>query len=131
MFVRQLFGYILAVGIILLSAWWCSRKLGRKYGGRLQTGRRLRILEQIACGPDMRLILLEWEERIYLIGAAPNGMTLLAEKEKKGETEEAEEEGKTQEKENAGSLPLTSRDFKELLKKLSPGTDRKGGDGHG
>lgn len=76
--VLQLVQPLLAVAAVLILAYWCSRAVGRHWG---QTGteRRLRVLEQVPCGREMRLLLVEWAGKQLLIGAAPSGMTLLAE----------------------------------------------------
>lgn len=82
-FINQLLRPLLAVAAILVLAYWFSRRLGRSFGvGRNREGRRLKMLEQMPCGQDQRLILVEWEENQFLIGAGPSGFALLARKEK-------------------------------------------------
>lgn len=74
----QMLKLILVMGAILALAFWSSRYLGRRLNAP-RPGSRLKVLEQIPCGRDVRLMLVEWEGRQLLIGSGPGGLTLLAE----------------------------------------------------
>lgn len=128
MFVFQLFRYILAVAAVLLLSFWFSRKLGNKYRG-FQTGRRVKILEQVSLSADMRLVLLEWDGKQYLIGASSHGMALLAEKDADGCSEPEGAAGMGQ----GSSVPAAvgKKEFSEIFQKLSGRAGKKGDGGHG
>ena len=89
-FLLQLARPIFMVAAVLILAFWASRRLGRGAGISRGKDRPLRVLDQTPCGTDQRLILLEWENRQFLVGAGPSGFVLLAEKSRGGEKETGE-----------------------------------------
>ncbi len=124
--VFQLVQPILAVAAVLALAYWCSRAMGRRWG-QPNSGRRLRVLEQVPCGRDMRLLLVEWEGRQLLIGAGPSGMTLLAEGEA-GPPSHEEQDGAFAGEEAAA---FQKESIRRLVERFAAKKDKKGGSGHG
>ena len=117
--VLQLVKPLLAAALILALAWVCARSVGKTMG-RNRAGRRLRILEQTPCGRDLRLILAEWGEKQLLIGAGPDGLRLLAEREK-GEKPDREEE----------PAPPETQNFCSALTEVMEKMKKRGGKNHG
>lgn len=67
------------VGILVLS-YWCSRYLGKRWGGRT-SGNYLKIIDRIQVGADRYLLLVKLQEHTYLIGVSDKGVQLLTEPE--------------------------------------------------
>lgn len=65
--------------ILALAYWFTRHVVGRMAGGGLVRGRRINVLEQVPVGKDQRLLLVRLGERLYLLGAAPGGITNLGE----------------------------------------------------
>ncbi len=85
--VIQTLGALITVCAILVLAWWCTRLLGKKWGG-VSTSGALRVIDQIQVGQDKRIVLVRLEDHNYLLGVGQSEITLLAEPE--GEFHEAD-----------------------------------------
>lgn len=80
--ITGLLGMLLALGIVLGLAWvclkflrqWQERGFGRREG---EPDRQLRFVRALAVGQRERLMLVEAEGELMLIGVAPGAVTLL------------------------------------------------------
>ncbi len=73
---------LVCVLAILGAAYWFTKYVvGRKLGGRYGLGRTegLRVLARTPVGKDQNLMVVQAGERYFLVGAAPSGITMLAE----------------------------------------------------
>lgn len=107
---------VIVIGGVLLLAYWYSRFVGKSYG-KMNSGRNLKILEQVRLGPDKQLILVKLQDRVYLLGVSQTGIQLLTELE--GEYFGPETE--IEERKNSGIAG-----FKEIYDSLYQ--KKKGGD---
>lgn len=108
------------VVVILALAYWCSRYLGKRYGGGV-SGKYLKVIDRIQVGADRYLLLIELQEHTYLIGVSPAGTQLLSEPAdfiRDPEEEEAQE--------NGSAAP----GFQELLKAYGSLREKKKGEKH-
>ena len=101
----SLIGALMWVVVILVLAYWCSRYLGKRYGGGT-SGKYLRVIDRVQVGADRYLLLVKLQEHTYLVGVSPAGVQLLSEPE--DFFWEPEEEAQSQ----SGAAP----GFQELLK---------------
>lgn len=76
--VVSLIGALMWVVVILVLAYWCSRYLGKRYGGSV-SGRYLKIIDRVQVGADRYLLLVKLQEHTYLVGVSPAGVQLLSE----------------------------------------------------
>lgn len=80
--ISGLFGMLVALGIVLGLAWiclkflrnWQERGIGRREG---EPERRLRFVRALAVGQRERLMLVEAEGELMLIGVSGGSVTLL------------------------------------------------------
>ncbi|MCI8525571.1 MAG: flagellar biosynthetic protein FliO [Oscillospiraceae bacterium] len=73
---------LLCVLVIVGAAYWFTKHVvGQRLGGRIGLGRTdgLRVLTRAQLGRDQSLLVVQAGERYFLLGAAPSGITLLAE----------------------------------------------------
>ena len=108
-------GALMWVIVILALAYWCSRYLGKRYGGGI-SGKYLKIIDRVQVGTDRYLILLRLQERTYLVGVSPAGIQFLSEPEGFIE-EEPEEEPQNGDKPSG---------FQELLRAYESLREKKG-----
>lgn len=113
----SLIGALMWIVVILVLAYWCSRYLGKRYGGGV-SGKYLKVLDRIQVGADRYLFLLKLQDHTYLIGVSPAGVQLLSEPE--DFVGEPEEEPRF----DSGAGP----GFQELLKAYSSFREKKKGD---
>lgn len=73
-------GALTAVVLVLVLAYWFSRLLGKGWG-RVSGNGNMRIVESLALGADRQLVLVELQERVYLMGVSAAGIQLLTEVE--------------------------------------------------
>lgn len=73
-------GALVTVCAVLALAWWCTRMLGKRWGGGSVSG-ELRIIDQVQVGQDKRIVLIRLKDQNYLIGVGQSEITLLAEPE--------------------------------------------------
>ncbi len=116
--VISLIGAFMWVVVILALAYWCSRYLGRRYGGGV-SGKYLKVIDRVQVGADRYLLLVKLEDHTWLIGVSPAGIQLLSEPE--DFVWEPEEEAQ----EN-GAAP----GFQELLKAYGSLREKKKGEKH-
>ena len=76
----SLIGALMWVIVILVLAYWCSRYLGKRYGGSV-SGTYLKIIDRVQVGADRYLLLVRLQEHTYLLGVSPAGVQLLSEPE--------------------------------------------------
>lgn len=107
---------VMVIGGVLLLAYWYSRFLGKSYG-KTNSGKNLKILEEVRLGPDKQLILVKLQDHVYLLGLSQSGIQLLTEVE--GDCSGLEIE--TEEKKSPGIAG-----FKEIYDSLYQ--KKKGGD---
>ena len=69
---------IVCVVLVIGLAYWATRYIAGR-GVPLGGGRRMEVLDQLLLGRDQRVALVRAGERYLLLGAAPSGVTLLAE----------------------------------------------------
>ena len=89
-FLKILF-YLIVLIAVLVLAYYTTRMLGRGMGRTRGTG-GMEILDQMALGRDSYLLVVNVQERIFLIGVSPGRISKVEELEsydKKGETEGA------------------------------------------
>ena len=66
--------------LVVVAAWACTRFVGRRFSAGAGAGSgRLRVVERVALGPDRALVLVRAGGRVFLVGSAPQQLTLLAE----------------------------------------------------
>ena len=114
----SLIGALMWIVVILVLAYWCSRYLGKRYGGSV-SGTYLKIIDRVQVGADRYLLLVKLEEHTYLIGVSPAGVQLLS--EPADFVWEPEEEGQ-----NQNAAP----GFQELLKAYGSLREKKKGEKH-
>lgn len=73
-------GALVTVVLVLLLAYWFSRLLGRGLG-RVSGNGNMRVMESLPLGADRQLVLVELQERVYLMGVSSAGIQLLTEVE--------------------------------------------------
>lgn len=115
----SLIGALMWIVVILVLAYWCSRYLGKRYGGSV-SGTYLKIIDRVQVGADRYLLLVKLEEHTYLIGVSPAGVQLLS--EPADFVWEPEEDGQSQN----GAAP----GFQELLKAYGSLREKKKGEKH-
>lgn len=71
-------GVLLPVIGILVLSYWCSRYLGKRWGGSI-SGSYLKIIDRIQVGADRYLLLVKLQDHTYLIGVSDKGVQLLTE----------------------------------------------------
>lgn len=96
-------GALLAVVLVLVLAYWCSRFLGKSWVKASGNG-NLRVLENLPLGADKQLVLVRVQERVYLLGVSAAGIQLLT-----------EVEGELKQPDPAPSLTISR--FREILEK--------------
>jgi len=111
-------GGLVIVVLVLVLAWWFTKYVAGRLpvagavpgtSGRGRSGvPPLRILGQIAMGRDQRLLVVQAGRRVFLMGAVPTGITVLAELS----GEEAEEWI------TSSAVPEALPSFQEALKKV-------------
>ncbi len=77
---QMFFGVLFPVVGILALSWWCSRYLGRRWGGGV-SGHYLKVIDRVQVGADRYLMLVKLQEHTYLIGVSDKGVQLLTEAE--------------------------------------------------
>lgn len=78
--VLTVFGGLLMFLLVVVAAWACTRFVGRRFSAGAGAGSgRLRVVERVALGPDRALVLVRAGGRVFLVGSAPQQLTLLAE----------------------------------------------------
>lgn len=78
--VLTVFGGLLMFLLVVVAAWACTRFVGRRFSAGAGAGSgRLRVVERVALGPDRALVLVRAAGRVFLVGSAPQQLTLLAE----------------------------------------------------
>ena len=71
---------LLVTALVLVLAYWFTRRVvGRMAAGGLVQGRHITVLEQISVGKDQKLLLVRMGSHLYVLAAAPGGITLLRE----------------------------------------------------
>lgn len=73
-------GALLAVVLVLILAYWCSRLLGRGWVRASGSG-NMKVLETLPLGADRQLVLVELQDHVYLLGVSAAGIQLLTEVE--------------------------------------------------
>lgn len=114
----SLIGALMWIVVILALAYWCSRYLGKRYGGGV-SGKYLKVIDRVQVGADRYLLLVKLEEHTYLIGVSPAGVQLLS--EPADFVWEPEEE-----QSQSGAAP----GFQELLKTYASLREKKKGEKH-
>ena len=77
--VLTVFGGLLMFLLVVVAAWACPRFVGRRFSAGAGAGSgRLRVVERVALGPDRALVLVRAGGRVFLVGSAPQQLTLLA-----------------------------------------------------
>ncbi len=78
--ILTLLGGVLMFLLVVVAAWACTRFVGRRFSAGMSAGSsRLRVVERVALGPDRALVLVRAAGRVFLVGSAPQQLTLLAE----------------------------------------------------
>jgi flagellar biosynthetic protein FliO len=75
--VVQIISSVLLFGLVVFLAWLTTRLLGQHWGAGPRRGRVLSIREQVPVGKDRSIALVEVGDRLYLVGATAQGITLL------------------------------------------------------
>lgn len=117
--VISLIAALMWVVVILALAYWCSRYLGKRYGGSV-SGKYLKVLDRVQVGADRYLLLIRLQEHTYLVGVSPAGVQLLSEPADFVRDPEEEEE-----REN-----VAAPGFQELLKAYGSLREKKKGEKH-
>ncbi len=109
---------VVCVVLIVGLAYWFTRYVVGQRGigalGAASLGRaQIKVLARTAVGKDQNLILVQVEQRYLLLGAAPGGISALA------EFSQAEAEGWSKEQEESGNGSQTNfeRMFRSVIKK--------------
>jgi flagellar biosynthetic protein FliO len=69
---------ILICAVILVLAYLCSRFLGKTWN-RVQKGRYLEVLDQVAVGQDRAIMIVRVKEQTFLVGSSSGGIQLISE----------------------------------------------------
>lgn len=73
-------GTIALVILIFVGAYWCTRLIGKHYGGRLGgASSSMQVLERLSLGTDSTLIIVKVNGQVLLLGVAQQHITLLQE----------------------------------------------------
>jgi flagellar biosynthetic protein FliO len=67
---------ILALVLVLILAWFAIRMLALMTSGKLRNG-RLRVTYTMPLGSREKLVLVECDDREYLLGVTANGISLI------------------------------------------------------
>ncbi len=73
-----IFGLVLFVGILYL-AYISTKLIGKRYSLNGKGGKNLKILESVPVGRDMSIAIARAGERIFLLGVAPDKISLISE----------------------------------------------------
>lgn len=87
-FIKILF-YLIVLIVVLVLAYYTTRMLGRDMGRARGTG-GMEILDRMALGRDSYLLVVRVQERIFLIGVTPGGISRVEELESYDKKESAE-----------------------------------------
>lgn len=75
-----LFQAIVAVLMVLLLAYYCSKLLGKQWG-KSSGSANIRVVEYLQVGQNQKILLISVQEHFYLIGVSQAGIQLLTEME--------------------------------------------------
>lgn len=111
----SLLGILAVMAGILVGAYYFTRWAGRGLGTLPGMGsQNLRVLDRISLGRDQSMLVVRANERYFLVGAAPSGVSLLAEL--------SPEEGAAWERPSpteGGPRPGPGEGFQQLFQKIS------------
>lgn len=77
-----LLGMLAATAAILALAYYCTRFIAARGAGGVgtsATGRRLRVLDKMMVGRDVKLLVTQAGIRYFLLAVSPSGVDMLAE----------------------------------------------------
>lgn len=70
---------LLALILVLVLAWFAIRLLSQLGGGKLRGG-RIRLTHTLPLGAREKIILVECDDKAYLLGVTAHGISLLDER---------------------------------------------------
>lgn len=70
-------GTLALMVLVFAGAYWASRFLAARYQGTSGKVGSLRVLEQTVLGKDSKLMLVQVDEKVYLLGVGAQSVTLL------------------------------------------------------
>lgn len=73
----EILSAILLFGLVVFLAWLTTRLVGQQWGAGPRRGRALSVREQVPIGKERSISLVEVGDRLYVVGATPQGITLL------------------------------------------------------
>lgn len=76
--VLSLLGGLFLFAAVLFLAWYCTKWIGKRYGTP-SAGSHIKILERTALGPDRHLMIVQLEDRVWLLGVTPQHIDKIGE----------------------------------------------------
>lgn len=73
-------GTLALVILVFVAAYWCTRALGRHYGGQSAgLSSTMQVLERVALGRDSFVVIVRMDGRVVALGVTPQQVTFLQE----------------------------------------------------